>query len=668
MTQFPSPAASEIALLGGFRLMICGEDNDILPRKARALLAYLVMQDGRVISRETAADLLWTDRGTEQARHSLRQTLLVLRRELEPLGQEVLRTEHSALSIVPNTLQSDIGQLRRLFASTNRDDLAQGALLYAGPLLDGFPPISAEFDAWLLRTREHTADFALNMLARLADACAAAGEPHEAVSVTERMVALDPLREDVHRRLMTAYLQAGRRGDAIRQYELCAETLRQELDVTPSAETDALLQSIRFGTGVRAGSPLLNSVEPRAGGVARTDDGPPWIMVLPFRRQLADDQSEWFTEGVIEGIIHILSGIENLSVIARGTSLTYAARAVDPRTVGQEIGVRYVLSGSVWRANERLRINTELADATSGKVLRSDIHDGAVGELFDMQDQIAREVVWAIAPTVREYELERAMRKHPDSRTGYDLLLQGIHLLYELQKDSYGRARDLLVEAITHDPTFAPPYSYAATWHMLHIGQGWSARIIDDAAEAARFAAAAIERDRNDAVALAIHGQMLSFTQRDYRAALHFLDRAIAVGPSCHMAWTLSSTTAGWTGDGARAVAHAERALRLSPRDPFAFFAEHMLSQGHYISGNYEEAVVWGRKAAAHNGLLTSNLRTLAAALVAVGDIPAAREVARQVLAIEPAFRLQTFAMRSPMKPEILKFHVPRLRQAGLPD
>ena len=134
------------------------------------------------------------------------------------------------------------------------------------------------------------------------------------------------------------------------------------------------------------------------------------------------------------------------------------------------------------------------------------------------------------------------------------------------------------------------------------------------------------------------------------------------------MAWSLSSTTAGWIGNGERAVEHAKRALQLSPLDPFAFFAEHMLSQGYYISGDYEQAVIWGRRAAARNGRLTSNLRTLAAALVAVGDTAGAQEVARRVLEIEPSFTLRNFATRSPIKPDILKFHLPRLRAAGLPD
>lgn len=411
------------------------------------------------------------------------------------------------------------------------------------------------------------------------------------------------------------------------------------------------------GTGPRPAAPIGSLPDDR-----------PSIAVLPFRMDPPEFEHAWFAEGIIEGIIHVLSGIENLFVISRGTSLAYAGRAVDPRMVGRELGVRYVLSGVVRHVGGRLRVSTELSDATSGGVLRSDRSNGAMDDLFEMQDRIATEVVSAIAPAVRQRELARAMRKPPDSVTAYDLLLQGIGVLYQLRRGTYDQARGLLQQAMAADPNYAPAYSHAATWHMFRIGQGWSPNVQQDAAEAERCATTALELDGKDAVALAIHGQMISFTRRDYPTALSFLDQALLVGPSCHMAWTLSSTTAGWMGNGERAVQHAMRALQLSPLDPFAFFAEHMLSQGHYVSGNYEEAVARGRRAQALNGMLASNLRTLAVSLVANGDHEGAQEIASRILANDPDFSVARFVERSPVAPEILESFASRLRAAGLPD
>lgn len=393
----------------------------------------------------------------------------------------------------------------------------------------------------------------------------------------------------------------------------------------------------------------------------------PSIAVLPFRvRGNADDA--YFAEGVIEGIIHVLSGIENLFVISRGTTQGYAEGPVDPRSIGRELGVRYVLTGSVQRAGSRLRIVTELSDAGTGTVVRTDRHDGAITDLFEMQDSISVKVVAAVAPTVREHELRRAMRKPPDSLTCYDLLLQATDLLYRLSPESFDRARGLLTQAMAHDEAFAPAYAHAATWHMFRIGQGWSPDIEADTAEADRLAHAALHRDPGNAVALAIHGHMLSFAHRQRDAASGFLERAISAGPSCAMAWTLASATSGYLGRGEEAVQRASRGLQLSPNDPFAFFAEHMLSQAHYVRGDFAAAVAWGQRAAARNAQLTSNLRTLAAAQVACGEIDAARTTARRLLLLDPEFSLTAHAARTPFQPELLDTHIGRLREAGLPD
>jgi adenylate cyclase len=394
----------------------------------------------------------------------------------------------------------------------------------------------------------------------------------------------------------------------------------------------------------------------------------PGIAVLPFRVPPADQQGAWFAEGIIEGIIHVLAGVPELMVISLGAVRAYAGREVDPRRVAEELKISYVLSGSVRRDGSRLRIRTELCDATDGHVIRSDQQDSALTDLFEMQDTIALQTVRVIAPAVRENELAKAMRKHPDSLTAYDLMLRALDQMYRLDPDTYDKTRGLLTQAVAVDPAWAAPRSHAANWHMFRIGQGWTRDGTSDLQEAARHAAAALERDSADAVALSIHGQMLSFVHKSYDQALEHLDRAIEVRPSCDMAWTLGAATLGWTGDGVRAVQRAERALQIAPTGPFAFFTMHMLSQGHYVAGNYPEAIAWARKAAAQNNQLTSNLRTLAAALVANGDLLAGREVAKRVLDIEPGFRLGTFAARTPFVPAVLGPHLARLRKAGLPQ
>jgi adenylate cyclase len=400
----------------------------------------------------------------------------------------------------------------------------------------------------------------------------------------------------------------------------------------------------------------------------RADDTRPSIAVMPFRQFLGGETDDYFAEGIIESIVHSLSGLDSLFVIARASTMAYAGRQADAQAIGRELGVRYVLNGSVHQAGPRLRILTELADAETGQVIRADRHDGLLADLFDIQDRISAAVVREIAPTVRRRELQRAMRKHPDSLTAYDLVLQALDLTYAFERASFDRARGLLQQAIALDPHYAPAWSHASFWHMFRIGQGWTLDVAEDAIEAARCATAAIARDRKDATALAIQGHMLSFLQKDYETAAEVLDRAVRSGPSCAIAWAMSAATCGYVGDAARAVEHAERAIRLSPLDPMAFMFEHLLSQAHYIAGNTALAVEWGRKSAANNGLLTSNLRTLAASLVAEGDADGATRVARRLLAVDPQFRLGSFAARTPLPGAVLGPFIERLRLAGLPE
>ena len=368
------------------------------------------------------------------------------------------------------------------------------------------------------------------------------------------------------------------------------------------------------------------------------DNSRPSIAVLPFRKSPVDPHDTYFADGIVEAIIHALAGLKELFVIARSSTLGYGGE-IDARAIGRELGVRYVLYGAVRRAGGRVRITTELSDAETGAIVRSDQYNGTLESLFELQDEISARIVATIAPHVRENELRRALRKHPDNMTAYDLVLQALDVLYRFDYKSFSRARGLLQQAIADDPSYAAAYSHVSYWHMLRIGQGWSTDVTADTSEAAHAAAAAIELDRNDAQALSIYGHLQSFLLKDYAAAVDFLDRALSAGPNCADAWSYSSATCGYLGDGPTAVARAEQlGLRLSPLSPAINWHEHVLSQAHYICGNYAQAVAWGRKSASHNGLQTSNLRTLIASLVASGDIDDARRTARRLLELQAEF------------------------------
>lgn len=394
----------------------------------------------------------------------------------------------------------------------------------------------------------------------------------------------------------------------------------------------------------------------------------PSIAVLPFRMNLATPDEGYFADGVVDDIIRGLAGLKELFVVSRGSSLGFGGRNIDVREIGRQLGVRYVLYGGIQRTATTVRIVTELSDAESGEVIRSDLHEGDPGELFALQDRIAINVARQIAPQVRERELIRATRKHPTNLTAYELVLQGLELLYRMDYDSFSRARGLLEQAISHDPNYALAYSYVALWYIFRIGEIGSPDPDGDAVAGARYAAEAIERGGDDAFALAVYGHAQSFMLHDLQKGRTVLERAIAACPSSAMAWTMASATSGFLDDGPTAVRQAEQGVRLSPLDARSFWHEGLLGQAHYVNGDYEQALEWVRSAVSRNDLIRFNHRLFIATLGALGHSEDAKQAARHYLQIEPGFRMSSYARRCPFRGATLETWLGHLRSAGLPD
>ena len=394
----------------------------------------------------------------------------------------------------------------------------------------------------------------------------------------------------------------------------------------------------------------------------------PSLAILPFRSLQKDQLDSYFAEGMTDDIIRALGGLKDLLVISRSSTIDFARTPLDLRRVGHDLDVRYVLHGSVRRAGDALRIAVELNEAQTGSVIWADRFDGDLVDLFDLQDRIALRVATAIAPHLRQRELDLALRKHPRSMTAYDLTLRALGLFHRMDRASIIQAQELLGHAISHDADYAPAYSHLASLHMRWVGQGWSEDEAADRAKAANAAKMALERDPNDALALAIYGHMKSYLRMDYEDAQRYLERALAAGPSCAFAWGYSSLTCGYLGEIETAIARAEHAVRLSPLGVDTFWLEHYLSQAYYLGRRYEDAVAWGRTSAAHAGSNTSNLRCLIASLVAAGQNREARKYVQQLMHLVPTFTLESFRARTPLSHEVREEFVGRLRLAGVPN
>src|SRR5450631_2073398 len=396
-----------------------------------------------------------------------------------------------------------------------------------------------------------------------------------------------------------------------------AEQLDNDLNVNAIDLGDLRLRNIGRPVRVYALRPSMQPAKLVGEAVAGSEPRPS-IAVLPFRMNLASPDQGYFADGVVYDIIRGLAALKELFVVSRGSSLGYGGRDIDVREIGRQLGVRYVLYGSVQRTTTMLRIGTELSDAESGEVIRSDQYEGDPGDLFALQDRIAISVVRKIAPQVRERELMRAMRKHPQNLTAYDLVLQALDLLYRMDYDSFSKARGLLEQAISHDPNYALAYSYVALWYVFRIGEIGSPDPDGDAIAGARYATEAIERG-DDAFALAMYGHVLSFLLHDFHKAKEILERAIEAGPSSAMAWTMASATSGFLGDGPSAVRQGEQGVRLSPLDARSFWHEGLLGQAYYVNGEYRQALEWARSAVSRNELIRFNQRLLIVTLDALG-------------------------------------------------
>jgi adenylate cyclase len=325
--------------------------------------------------------------------------------------------------------------------------------------------------------------------------------------------------------------------------------------------------------------------------------GKPSIAVLPFNNMSGDLKQEYFVDGLVEDIITALSRFKSLFVIARNSSFTYKGKSVDINQVGRELGVRYVLEGSVRKAANHIRITGQLIDATSGAHLWGDRFDGTVEDVFDLQDQVTMSVVGAIAPKVEQAEIARAKRKPVTNLYAYDCYLRGQAKIAETTKDAEVEARHFFYRAMELDPDFATPYAMAARCYSRRKAQGW---ILDKAweqEEVRRLASRIAVVGKDDAVALCVGGFALAWNNGELDDGDAMAEQAVLLNPNSSIAWLLSGYIKVYLGQHELAIDRLARSMRLSPRDPELFNAHMALALAHLFTGREGEASLWAEKA-----------------------------------------------------------------------
>ena len=392
----------------------------------------------------------------------------------------------------------------------------------------------------------------------------------------------------------------------------------------------------------------------------------PSIAVLPFQNMSGDAEQAYFADGMVEEIITALSRIRWLFVIARNSSFAYKGQSVDVKQVGRELGVRYVLEGSVRKAGNRVRITAQLIEAETGTHLWADRFDGALEDVFDLQDQVAIKVVGAIEPSMRQSEIERARYKRPDSLDAYDLYLRALPLVTTCMPDDADLALPLLVEAVRLEPNYAVAHAMIAWCHE----QRWVRGGLHDEtrATASRHARTAIAVGSDDAAALAVGGFVIGVIEHDFQVALDALDRSLALNPSAALTYGFSAIIRAWSGDDETAVAHAAAALRHSPYDPLIWMPFVGLAYAHFFAGRFEAALSAAARAIQGNPRFSVPFYMRTAALVRLGRQDDAEASARQLLQLQPGFTISLLTNSRITSEENLSMLADALRRAGLPE
>lgn len=663
-----------IRLLGGLEVT-SGEGVSVrfATRKASLLFAALVLAGRRGHHRELLSEGFWPGRGDVQARNSLRQALADIRRWFPAVDNAVVSVEgdQDTVALVAGPDEADIWLFERKLAEGGTADLAFAAELYRGDLLAGVA-IPDGLDEWFGPYQSRYRQKALQLVERLSLALSDSGSEAEAACerLAETLLASDPTAEPAHRALMRIHAVRGHENAALRQFESCRALLKKHLDLEPEAQTNSLAASMQLREGVSyRQTASTHNISPQSQPIhppARPHDQPS-VAVMPFDNLGAADD-EYFADGVVEEITAALSRVRDFFVIARQSAFTYKRRFVDVREVGRELGVSYVVEGTVRRGGDRLRISVQLIDTETRTQLWSERYEGAVEDIFEFQDRIAAQVAGAIHPAIRGAETELAKRKPPTSLRAYDFVMRAYPHLWGRRKDANDHALELLRKAIAIDPTYGRAHALEAWCHAVNASYLWTKQPeleLERALEAVE-AAGSIS---NDPTALTAAGAALSICGDQERARI-FIEQALALDPNNAWAWTRLGWIAIYRDDAVQATEWFRRAMMLSPIDPLAFNMRIGLAASMAVAGSLSQAIAIARELIASHPDVIMLYRFLAAWSAMNGDLETARWAARKLLAAQPDFTIEKFRSL-PMFRHMARWAdkvAEALRLAGVPE
>lgn len=436
-------------------------------------------------------------------------------------------------------------------------------------------------------------------------------------------------------------------------------------------------RGFRFVGEVLEDSPLEPPAEtvPAAPAAGPHVEGPnlladrPSIAVLPLLNLSGQPDQDYFIDGIAEDIISELSRCRWLFVIARNSSFIYKDRSVDAREVSRDLGVRYVLEGSVRKSENRVRITGQLIDATTGVHVWAERFEGVLDEIFALQDELTASVVGAVAPHLERAEIERARRKPTESLNAYDFYLRGLALVHRGSQDAIEEALAFFGRSIRLDPEFASAHAMAAWCYFWRKINGWAGDKTKEAAEGIALARRAAELGRDDAVALTRSGHALAHLAGEFEAGIALIDRALSLNPNQASAWFLGAYLRTWQGDPDAAIAFFERAMTLSPVDPELYRMQAGVAMSHLFAGRFDLACSWAEIAHTNLPSFMMTAAILAAGHALAGRVEQSQSAMQQLRTLGPELRMSNVADWLPIRrKQDLALLKEGLSKAGLPQ
>ncbi|UVC14293.1 BTAD domain-containing putative transcriptional regulator [Mesorhizobium onobrychidis] len=661
-----------VRLLGGFEVVSPqGQTIRFATRKTSLLFAALVLAGRRGVRRDALSEAFWSGRGDAQARNSLRQALVDIRRSFPAGNGAAIHVEGDldTVTLVAGSDEVDIWVFDQKIQASQIAGLASAADLYGGDVL-GSESIPDGLDGWFAPHQSSYRRKALQLVERLSLAPPAVGSTEELACerLAERLLASDPTAEEAHRALIRLYRHRGKANAALRQFLLCREALQRDLGVEPEEATRALIDD-QHGAEKRSEEPPIMPPRDHAISAVPLERDQPSVVVLPFEN-LSGPDDDFLVEGVVEEITATLSRVRDFFVIARQSAYAYKGRFVDLPEIGKELGIQYAVEGTVRRAADRVRVSVKLVDTKTRAQIWSERYDRAATDIFALQDEIAGHVAGAIHPALLNAEIEQARRKQPDNLRAYELVLRAYPNVWSATVEDNRRAISLLEQAITTDPDYGRAHALLAWGHSQNVVYLWASDPATERALALAEAEKASRLTSNDPMALTAIGAALTMCSGDQDRAAAYVEKALALDPNSAWAWARFGWIEIFRDHPKTARECFERALALSPFD----LLEHNFRAGiavtYGLEGDYALAAKLTQRMLDKNPQLTWAYRQLASFSASAGDLPTASDAIAKLRAANPRVSIAVMKTSHPLRhiPRLFDMFVEGWRLAGLPE